>query len=106
MRLPLPAALLAALAPMLASAADPADPAVAVPAPAYRSAFEGVPTGVEEGTVDWKKANADVGQFPRGHADILKWEQGQGGAAPAVAPSATPTPAAPPTAPARPAQRP
>jgi hypothetical protein len=24
--------------------------------------------------VDWKKANADVGQFKRGHVDILQWE--------------------------------
>ena len=24
---------------------------------------------------DWKKANAAVAEFPRGHADVLKWEQ-------------------------------
>lgn len=23
----------------------------------------------------WRKANEDVGQFPRGHADLLRWEQ-------------------------------
>ena len=23
---------------------------------------------------DWRKANAAVGEFPRGHADIVKWE--------------------------------
>lgn len=37
----------------------------------------------------WRDANAAVGQFPRGHADLLKWEQQQ---APAAAPV---TPAAP-----------
>ena len=47
----------------------------------YRSAFAGVPTGVEHTRVDWKKANADVGQFKRGHADLLKWEQAQAKAA-------------------------
>ncbi len=53
-------------------AADPASP---VPAALYSSAFAGLPTGVELAADDWKKANAAVGQFPRGHADLLKWEQ-------------------------------
>jgi hypothetical protein len=63
-------------------AADPASP---VPAARYLSAFAGVATGVEPAADDWKKANAAVGQFPRGHADLLKWEQAQDGkpAAPA-----------------------
>lgn len=78
------AVLWAASLPVLAPAAEAADPAVAVPPPAYRSVFEGLPTGVEEGTVAWRKANADVGEFPRGHADILKWEQNQGAVAPGV----------------------
>ena len=47
----------------------------------YRSAFAGVPTGVEQTRVDWKKANADVGQFKRCHADLLKWEREQAKAA-------------------------
>lgn len=54
-----------------ASADTPVPPAL------YHSAFAGLPTGVEETRVDWKKANADVGQFKRGHADLLKWEQEQ-----------------------------
>ena len=29
---------------------------------------------VEQGTVDWRKANEEVSQFKRGHADVLKWE--------------------------------
>ncbi|CAN7179049.1 hypothetical protein [Polaromonas sp. LjRoot131] len=63
-------------------AADPASP---VPAARYTSAFAGLATGVETAADDWKKANAAVGQFPRGHADLLKWEQAQDGkpAAPA-----------------------
>jgi hypothetical protein len=80
------AATLAALLPVLASAAetDAADAAVPVPPTVYRSAFAGVPAGVEQDLVDWKQANTLVGQFPRGHADLLKWEQAQ--------PPATPQP--------------
>ena len=33
--------------------------------------------GVETKSMDWKKANAEVGQFKRGHVDILKWEESQ-----------------------------
>lgn len=56
---------------------DPADPAAAVPRTAYRSVFADTPTGVESGRTDWNKANAEVGQFRRGHADLLKWEEEQ-----------------------------
>jgi hypothetical protein len=38
---------------------------------------------------DWKAANATVGQYPRGHQDIVKWERAQ-----------TAAPARPPAAPA------
>lgn len=78
------AALLLAL-PVLA--ADAADPGVAVPAPTYRSVFQDTPTGIEQEAIDWKKANAEVGQFPRGHIDLLKWEERQPAAAPARAPA-------------------
>jgi hypothetical protein len=63
-----------------------ANPATPVPAALYRPVFSGFPAGVEQTGIDWKKANADVGQFKRGHADLLKWEQSQGTqpAAPAV----------------------
>ena len=33
-------------------------------------------------TADWKAANEAVGTFPRGHADILRWEQSRAPAAP------------------------
>lgn len=45
-----------------------------VPAAAYRSVFADLPRGVETTAQDWKAANAAVGQFKRGHADLLKWE--------------------------------
>lgn len=54
------------------------DPAAPVPAPSYRSVFGRAPTGVEEREVDWRRANEDVGQFRRGHADILRWESQHG----------------------------
>lgn len=89
-----PAAALAQAAPQPSSypRLDPrpteqaANPATPVPAALYRSAFAGLPAGVEQAAGDWKKSNADVGQFKRGHADLLKWEQSQGAqpAAPAV----------------------
>jgi hypothetical protein len=97
------AALLAA--PLAVAAADATDPAAAVAPLAYRSVFEGIPRGVEEETVDWKKANADVAQFPRGHADLLKWEEAGGAVPPAAAPAPAPAPAprpAPAPAPAPP----
>jgi hypothetical protein len=105
------AATVAAILPLFAHADAPSEQAVqavqAVQTPAvpYRSAFGGLTRGVEEGTVDWKAANAEVGRFPRGHVDLLKWEQAQG-ANGVTAPSATPQaePPAPRTsAPAAPA---
>ena len=53
------------------------DPAAAVPPVVYQSVFAGTPTGVEMESADWKKANAEVGQFKRGHVDILKWDEAQ-----------------------------
>ncbi len=62
------------------AAADAAvDPASPVPAVLYRSVFTDTPVGVETGEVDWRRANDDVGQFRRGHVDILKWESMPGG---------------------------
>lgn len=50
------------------------NPAAPVPAVLYRSVFADTPAGVEAEQADWKKANAEVGQFTRGHVDVLKWE--------------------------------
>lgn len=95
------AASFAALLPGLGAAApEPADaaadPAAAVPLPSYRSVFQDTPAGVEEGRDDWRKANAEVGQFRRGHVDLLKWESAQPGAgAPATGTAAPAAPAQP-----------
>lgn len=77
-------------------AADPADPSVPVPAPVYRSVF-----GPEDHIggappQDWRQANADVARFPRGHADIVRWESEQARTAATASPEANPPqPAAP-----------
>ena len=67
-----------------------ADPQATVPGVVYQSVFKESPTGVETQSVDWKKANADVAQFPRGHVDILKWEEAQIKARSLVKPMARP----------------
>lgn len=74
----------------------PADPAAPVPVPVYRSAFQDLPAGVEEGQLDWREANADVARFPRGHADYVAWEEQQAGGRPpaGAAPPAGATPPA------------
>lgn len=81
--------------PRLQSPADITDPAVFVPPVRYRSVFADTPTGVEQGTVDWRKANSDVGEFRNGFVDILKWESAQEEAK--AQKSGTPTPPAVPT---------
>ena len=71
------AAALAVAPPLLAAAADAADPAAPVPPPAYHSVLPATPAALAEEAIPWRKANADVARFPRGHADLLKWEAGQ-----------------------------
>jgi hypothetical protein len=68
---------LAIALPMAASAQDAAQPDAKVPSVQYRSVFKDTPTGVENDSADWKKANQEVGQFLRGHVDVLKWEEQQ-----------------------------
>jgi len=58
----------------LAEVAAVVNPSIFVPAVPYRSVFKDTPAGVETDEADWKKANAEVGQFQRGHIDILQWE--------------------------------
>lgn len=53
------------------------DPAAPVPPVVYQTVFADTPKGVEMQTADWIKANVEVGQFKRGHVDILKWEDAQ-----------------------------
>lgn len=52
-------------------------PNTPVPPVLYHSPLAGLPTGIEPSTLDWKAANAAVGQFKRGHADLLQWEEAQ-----------------------------
>jgi hypothetical protein len=78
------------------SRAAASDPNAAVPPVVYQSVFEGAAKGVETRTIDWKRANAEVGQFRRGHVDILKWEEANPSVKPAIQPAVpSSTPAAP-----------
>ncbi|MGV3493508.1 MAG: hypothetical protein ACO1OY_06540 [Ramlibacter sp.] len=90
MRPCLPAAALAAFV-SVAAAEPAADPAAPVPRTEYRSVLDPLPRGVEAGSIPWRDANAAVAEFPRGHIDLLKWEQRQG-AAPTTPPAAVPAP--------------
>lgn len=57
--------------------ASVANPAAAVPATPYRSVFHGNPKAGDQEREDWRAANARVGQYARGHIDILKAEKAQ-----------------------------
>lgn len=73
--------------PAFAIAQSASDPSVVVPTVPYRSVFTDTPKGVEADTLDWKAANTQVGQFLRGHIDILKWEAAQRAATAPTAPT-------------------
>lgn len=75
--------------PQQAAAAATAD--VPVPAIAYQPLEPVGASALVQELQDWKAANAAVGQYPRGHRDIVKWEKAQ---LPAPA-AAMPTPEAP-----------
>ena len=47
----------------------------AVPPAVYRSTLADLPRGVEETRLDWRRSNDAVGQFKRGHIDLLRLEQ-------------------------------
>ena len=68
------------LEPSIASAQSHNAKAV-VAKPVYQSAFADLPAFDPQQPAadkkDWRKANEDVAQFPRGHVDILKWEEAQ-----------------------------
>jgi outer membrane protein TolC len=46
------------------------------------------PTTIQEALERWRAANQSVAEFPRGHIDLLRWEQSQSAAA---SPTANPT---------------
>ena len=82
-------ALLLAALPWAASAADPADAAVAVPIPDYRSAFAGYRKAGFEARRDWRQANDTVREVG-GHAGSLTDDLPKEGAAPDAARPAMP----------------
>lgn len=69
-----------------------ANPQAQVPVATYQSALAGLPQGVESQSTDWRSANDTVGQFKRGHIDLLKLEN-----APPAQPGAQPSPPSPPS---------
>lgn len=74
-----------------AQAPGPADPAAAVPPLAYRSVFPPAQGAALAAPGDWRRLNAEVGQFQNGHIDIIKWEARHAtatGPVPPAAPSA------------------
>lgn len=74
--------LAAGLLPVFVHAAQPYDPAAPVPPPRYLPLPE--PDALPElGELDWREANDTVGQFTRGHIDVLRWESEQAAATPA-----------------------
>jgi len=85
-----------------AQAHSPDDPAAAVPPAAYRSVFTPASGSLPAEPGDWRRLNAEVGQFRNGHVDIIKWEAGHAPGTPdASGVPATASPPAPPAPPAR-----
>ncbi|MES2609197.1 MAG: hypothetical protein V4679_03100 [Pseudomonadota bacterium] len=67
-----------------APAATPQDPQSPLAPPAYTPLQVQPPLpGADAPLADWRAAHEAVAAFPRGHADIVRWETGQG-AAPAA----------------------
>ena len=78
--------------PVLAQTPEPAPPAARSPANGNRVFDPDAPTlalqhralaagaAIVNQPGDWKAANAAVGEFPRGHGDVLRWEKSQGNA--------------------------
>ena len=88
--------------PALADAAAPAAPT----APLHYQNIAPRPLQAEQlGAQDWRAANAAVGDFPRGHADIVGWEAAQAKDR-ASAGTATPAPPAAPSGAHYPAMHP
>lgn len=63
-----------------------ANPLAPVPVVNYQSVLAGLPQGVESQSTDWRSANDTVGQYKRGHMDLLKLEN-----APPAQPAAQPS---------------
>lgn len=61
------------LLPMAAQSVPPYEPAAPVPAPRY-APLPLLGSTPQLGEIDWRQANEAVGQFARGHIDVLRWE--------------------------------
>ncbi len=86
--LPVLAAAIAAGAQTLpVQAAQAARPEAAVPPVPYQAMTPAGFSGLASDAVDWKAANAEVGQFRRGHRDIVRWEKDRAAAPAAPAPA-------------------
>ncbi len=85
-----PAQVKAAPEAAIAKSRAAADPRQTVPELAYRSAFAASAAEVSLGSTDWREANVRVGQYKRGHVDILKQELAE-----PVLPATPATPATP-----------
>lgn len=94
-----PALCLALLTPGIALAQGPAHPrdaahADAAVAPLAHPAMAALPFDIETPAPHaWHQAHDAVGEFPRGHADIVAWEQ-RAAAAPAARSAASAPPSA------------
>lgn len=51
------------------------EPSASVPEISYRPVLRDIPKGVVNDSLDWVRVNAEVGQFTRGHMDIVRWER-------------------------------
>ena len=56
---------------------DAIDPRVPVPSMPWQATLPALARGVASGPADWARVNSTVGAFPRGHADIVRWEARQ-----------------------------
>lgn len=72
---------LAGAQPQAAADLAPAAVPQAAGAPLVHPALAVQPLPGSDGPLaDWRAAHQAVGAFPRGHADIVRWEAGQGSA--------------------------
>lgn len=82
-----------AQAPAAFDAADPASPVVTprLVLPRMGGAdTPALPADIESARAIWQRANQRVAEFPRGHADLLRWESGQPADAQSKQPEGTP----------------
>jgi hypothetical protein len=87
------AAVAAGAATMAAAQAQPPSAATDPQAPSATLAYQALPPlgALDSASTDWRAAHQAVAEFPRGHADLLRWEARQPQAA-SNATASTPSP--------------